>query len=272
MSDIIQFADGTPGGIIEKDDAWYFADRQYCTNSMLSELEKSPLHLKKYLDGIKDEQSQAYAWGSAFHCIVLEPDEFISRFYVLEDSGIIEKIGGKVPRNTKAYKEWKTSELEMAGNRTLISGEEYDIMHYLRDKIYSIAQIKEMLNACAKEKIMADEYDGIKRKCKADAISYGNFLIDLKTTSDPVSKFSKSFRNYNYDRQMAYYKDICGVNAVYVLAIEKSSPNTVGWFEVTEDSLETGRTKYDMLLQRYKNDFLNGGITNFDSYYLQSYL
>lgn len=271
--EIIEFKDGTPGSIIEKDDAWYFADRRYATNSMMSELDKSPLHLKKYLDGVKEPQTQAYAFGSAFHCVVLEPDEFIDRFYVMDDRLICEKIGGKVPRNTTKYREWKESELEMVNGRAILTVEEYDVMHYLRDKIMKIGQIKEMLNACAKEKILVDNYDGIDRKCKADAISYGNFLIDLKTTSDPVSKFRyKGFRNYDYDRQMAYYKDICKVNNVYVLAVEKSSPNTVGWFEVTEDTIDAGRTKYERLLEKYKNDFLNGGIKDFDQYYLNSYV
>jgi len=145
-------------------------------------------------------------------------------------------------------------------------------MRYLRDKIFNISEIKEMLNACAKEKILIDEYDGTQRKCKADAISYGNFLIDLKTTSDPVSMFGKSFRNYNYDRQMAWYKDICKVNNVYMIAVEKSSPNNVAWFEVTEESIDRGREKYMFLLEQYQIQFQRGGIKDFNQYYLRSFI
>jgi len=272
MAEIIKFADGTPGSIINENDDWYYADRERMNNTGLSEVKKGPLHYKRFLEGKPLEDTESYAWGRAFHCIVLEPDEFIKRFFIMQEEDILAQIGGKMPRGTKAYKEWKAEQLDEAGDKTILSQESYDVMRYLRDRVNALPELTNLLNACAKEKIMVDDINGVPCKMKADAISYGNFLIDLKTTSGLITDFEYSFNKYEYDRQMAFYSDIAQVTNVYIIAVEKSSPNGIGFFEVRPETLQRGRDKYNWLLDQYKKDFLQGGIQNFDTYCHKAYL
>ena len=59
-----------------------------------------------YLNGELKTSSKAFDIGSAFHCMVLEPEEFSNRYFVVNDEEICDEIGGKKPRMTKKYKEW----------------------------------------------------------------------------------------------------------------------------------------------------------------------
>ena len=272
MAEIIKFADGTPGSIINENDDWYYADRTLMNNTGLSEVKKGPLHYKKFLEGVPSQDTEAFAWGRAFHCIILEPNEFTDRFFILEEEDMLAQIGGAKPRATKAYKEWKAEQLDEAGSRDILNKDSYDVMRYLRDKVEALPQLRELLNSCAKEKIMAATINDVPCKMKADAVNYGNFLIDLKTTSGLVTDFEYSFNKYEYDRQMAFYADIAQVSNVYIIAVEKSSPNGIGYFEIRPETLQRGRDKYNYLLDKYNNDFLKGGIQDFDTYYHRAFL
>ena len=59
--------------------------------------------------------------------MLFEPDNAHEIYYTLDDSDIIKEIGGKSPRNTKKYREWKAETLETTENadKMLVSTEEW---------------------------------------------------------------------------------------------------------------------------------------------------
>ena len=71
---------------------------------------------------------------------------------------------------------------------------------------------------------------------------------------------------------MAFYSDIAQVTNVYIIAVEKSSPNGIGFYELRPETLQRGRDKYNWLLDQYKKDFLQGGIQDFDTYCHKAFL
>src|ERR1700722_5883559 len=52
----------------------------------------------------KKEPTKAMIYGSMVHCLVLEPRDFLNRYYPLDDEMICMEIGGAKPRATKKYK------------------------------------------------------------------------------------------------------------------------------------------------------------------------
>ena len=60
-----------------------------------------------YIKGLLKKDSPALSFGSLYDCLLLEPEKASDQFIVVDDEEICAKIGGKSPRATKKYKEWK---------------------------------------------------------------------------------------------------------------------------------------------------------------------
>jgi hypothetical protein len=73
----------------------------------------------------KKEPTKAMIFGSMMHCLVLEPGDFLNRYYPLDDEMICAEIGGAKPRATKKYKEWKALQQEIANGKTIVSPQDY---------------------------------------------------------------------------------------------------------------------------------------------------
>ena len=66
----------------ELSNAQYHADREYVSKTWLDKINRSPAHLKAYLDGFSSFQSPAMALGSLVHEAVLEPELFESKYCI----------------------------------------------------------------------------------------------------------------------------------------------------------------------------------------------
>ena len=81
-------ADEKVGNIIEKDDDWYYNDKKYLTNSSMGELIKGgPQTLQAYYETEKKD-TDAFIFGRAIHCYLLEPDMFSARYYSFDDTDL----------------------------------------------------------------------------------------------------------------------------------------------------------------------------------------
>lgn len=74
----------------------------------------------------KKEPTKAMIYGSMVHCLVLEPDDFLNRYFPLDDEAICAQIGGAKPRATKKYKEWKALQQDIANGKTIVSPQDYN--------------------------------------------------------------------------------------------------------------------------------------------------
>jgi hypothetical protein len=241
------------------DDAKYFADREYVTNSMCNAVETSPLHLQHYLNTPQDEKEHNN-FGKAFHCIILEPTEFEKRYFVLDDTAICNQIGGAKPRGTNRYKEWKQDYILLNDGKAELSFEDYNDALEMRDRIQRIPEITNLLGMCKKEVILKDEYMGTKRKGKIDAIRFGDFVLDAKSTKDPVKEFKKKFFNYRYHKQGAYYGTLAKTRNVLFLAVEKKAPYSIELVKMTEESFDTGVQQFERDLEVYNRYFTAGRV------------
>lgn len=246
---------------LDKDDDWYYNDQDYITNTMLGKLENGPQTLKAYLNReISEKEKAHHIYGKAFHCSILEPDEFDKRFFALDDSKIIKKLlseGSKKPRATNKYKDWHQEQLSIVGDRSIISVEDYNDMMRMQDAIFDRSQCRDMLSNTKKEVAYKGNIEGINVKCKADVLRPGLFALDLKGIKEAPtpSMVTKLLYSYKWVRQSAFYLDILKVDSFWFLTIEKTYPYTIGLYEVSKERLEQGRDMYMDLLKQYNFHF-----------------
>lgn len=247
--------------MLDKDDEWYFADTSYITNSHLKILkEGGPERLKAFYDGkLPSKKSDAYNFGSAFHCMILEPEKFDERFYVMDDTKICAEIGGAVPRNTTKYKEWKAAELLKLKGRYVLKLEEFKTCMKMAEKVNSIPEVVEFFQNGISEKIYTNTWNGIPIKIKVDHHNPGNFFLDVKSTRFPATleQYKSEFKKMSVARQVALYAKVLGLKSVWILAVEKTFPYSVGLFEVSEETLALGWQEAKKYLTMYKENFID---------------
>ena len=248
--------------LFSKSDAEYYGDKNFITNSQLGKLAKSPKALEHYRQYGQPE-TNALIFGRAMHMAIFEPDKFLKEVIVYE---------GKTRRG-KAWEEFKESNKD----NTIISASEGETIKRMRDKLYSLPKIKELVTDGDAEVVNCwqDEDTGVYCKGKSDMIKEMNglkVLVDLKTCQEHNEDyFRKSCVKYGYDRQSAFYTDGFKAEEFWFEAIEKPGPFDIGLYMCSPEFIEYGRMKYKKLLEQYNDYFIRqeGDINN---YYIESIL
>ena len=211
-------------------------------------LNRSPEHYKHY----KIEESDALIFGSAFHCLVLEPDLFDKKF----------AINPFPDMRTKAAKEWKQEQNELGAR--ILSEKDYLKMLTMCEKIRAHDIGKALLDPTqGKAELSAYWIDNNKKLWRHDTPTFRlcrartdflntahGVLIDLKTSNDAgYSDFSRQIANYRYHVQDAFYTDgfrQCGidVNTFIFVVIEKAPPYGIGIYELSAEDRQWGREMY----------------------------
>ena len=230
------------------DDNYYYGDKEYITNSMLSKLNQSPMHLQKYLDGEKDS-SPALSFGSAFHTFILEPEK-VDTIVVFE---------GK----TRRGKAWDEFCIDNA-DKTIITSKEWETITNMSKVILNNEEAIDFIAHSHKEvvNIWDDTTRGIKCKGKVDctftASDNRKILVDIKTTKDSsIDSFRRTSWKYGYDRQAAFYMNGFDADEFWFIVIEKESPHRVGIYKASEPFLNEGRNKINTLMDLYHKYFVS---------------
>lgn len=248
-------------------DQWYFSDSRYLTCSHLKLLKNNgPTYLLEYLKGnIKSKESDAFKIGSAFHMRVLEPHLFDKTYIVFDDTEICKEIGGKMPRATNKYKEHYAQFLDVNNGLIILSIDEFEQIDSMAKSVLNHLQSKELVKSCTYfESVFTNTIQGIEFKSKVDGLSANNYFIDLKSISvSPTSdNVRHEFYKRDYDMQAAIYADVTGINNPWYIFVEKTYPYTIGIYEISQETLESGRKKYLQYLDLYKATVKNA---NFES-------
>ena len=225
-------------GINKCDNESYHKDRKFKSSSTLKLFLKDPReYYKRYV--LKEEREEmyksAYDFGSYMHSLILEPHKTVLEFAVFE---------GATSRG-KAYEEFKNAN----EGKTIITASQaqqaLDLLHLYNEHVDTTGLIQ---NGVA-EHTLCVELDGMPIKVRADYIKEG-MIIDVKTTSDPVDKFSaaKTIIRFDYDLSAALYvdafKEYTGQDHDFVFAFLNKQNGDVGILKASEDLLNNGRKKY----------------------------
>lgn len=205
--------------------------RQYpaISNSDLTEFRDFIFGIKRF------KPVNAFAFGSAFHEILLEP----KAPHIFPDS--VDK----------------------------------DLVYHLSNKVRENKFCKWALQFSRKEQgfLFDDAQTNLPCKAKIDMVLSQNLIVDFKTTSQrSEAAFLKSCLEYEYDRQAAFYLDAAtnhnhfgsqrksNMKFIFV-GVQKKAPYDLYIFDTSKDAafIEQGRKKYKALLRRWKE---MGGVPN----------
>ena len=162
---------------------------------------------------------QAFAEGSAFHQLVLEP-----RCGRPIDSTIDQE---RLAQMVKAVKDTRFGRWALQWGRK-------EQPHLFRDAT-----------------------TGLLCKCQTDLTLRHGLIVDIKTTRARTNaQFLRCCTQYQYDRQAAFYLDGLGARRFVLLGVQKTPPFQVFYVEPTADAegrafIQQGRERYQRLLRLF---------------------
>lgn len=209
--------------------------------SLLHKIARSPMHARAYLDGDREAQTPAMAFGEALHTAVLEPARFRSQYAAFQGD-----------RRTKAGKD-AYEQLQRVG-ATIISQTDHDAVTSMTESILMHPVAGPMLtDGVAEASVFYDHDLGVECKCRPDYwVRERGLVVDLKTTEDAsAAGFARSVVNYRYHVQAAHYIAGTGASRFVFVAVEKKPPYAVAVFELDPDALKVGRALRERAIETY---------------------
>lgn len=208
------------------------------------------------------EPSDAMVLGDVLHTIVLQPEMFDVKFFLLNDSEVCANIGGLKPRATKEYKQWKEIELTKNTGKVLVDNETYQSAFSMRNSLFENHVSQRYLN-----KIIAKEHEVnwtfMDRQFKG-FIDGGNFaqdstiIIDLKkVVSAHPKKVERVIVDEMYYLQLAMYRmaikqshDIdLELSKCYIISVDANCHVSVN--KIHADLLKYGEEKLVHLIKKF---------------------
>lgn len=238
-------------GIFKMKDKDYFASDGE-SNSSLNNMSKSEAHYKYALTHPMEE-TPAMAFGSLFHCQVLETAEVEDRYAV---APICDK-------RTKAGKAIMAEWLPSAEGKIVVSESDMVQVREMHQSLILHPVARDLIERSGENEqaIFSEDRDtGILKKGKLDRICKNtNILVDLKSSGDASPQgFQKSVFSYGYHCQSAYYTDLAteqglDIEKMLFVVVEKTAPYNVAVYELCPHSLEIGRRTYKENLYKLAN-------------------
>lgn len=224
--------------------------------SSLNYLDQSPAHMRWNTRYFKEFKSMDF--GKKLHMYLLERDRFDSTYIIEPDFGNLR---------LKAIRENRDKWHEENKHLETIDPKDLEKINKIGEAIGNSLNAKMFIEEAIKNGLMeiscffkASDSDLI-RKGRVDILcpEFGA-IIDLKTTKNAsFEEFSKSYFNFRYYRQAAYYMDLVndinpflGINKYIIIAVENEPPFGISCYELQDQDIEIGREEYMEHLETYK--------------------
>ncbi|EON5596596.1 exodeoxyribonuclease VIII [Escherichia coli] len=173
------------------------------SKSQLDDIADTPaLYLWRKNAPVDNTKTKTLDLGTAFHCRVLEPEEFSNRFIVAPEFN----------RRTNAGKEEEKAFLmECASTgKTVITAEEGLKIELMYQSVMALPLGQWLVESAghAESSIYwEDPKTGILCRCRPDKIiPEFHWIMDVKTTAD-IQRFKTAYYDYRYHVQDAFYSD-----------------------------------------------------------------
>ena len=222
------------------DDKDYFS-LQRLSASGAKTLLKSPARYKYELDQPPAKGAEL-RFGSLFHTLTLEPDQFDARYIVAPD----------VDRRTKEGKDAYARFQFNAGSREIVTAEDYERASRMAD---AARQSAGHLLVGQVEQPVLWERDGVPLKAKMDVV--GEHIVDLKSTSaDDEDSLVRAAWTYGYHISAAAYQEAAEVLTgrkleKHFVFVTKTEPHEVVVLKAGDEFLARGRAKWDAAIRLY---------------------
>lgn len=228
------------------DDEFYYGylGKSALSSSSCKALNTSPKLYKAIANGATLD-TPALSIGKFIHTAILEPEEVVNRFVIIDVT----------TKTTKAYKEAKEN---LEKGKTLLTAKEYDDSMRVVDAVLCSEAVKPLLEGSSFEKPEIGTVSGLPFRAKADILKEGEAVLDLKTTSD-LSGFKYSAHKYGYPAQVYIYCALFNVpfNEFKFIVVDKGSRD-IGIFSVSESFYLEGKRLVEEAVATYTTFFING--------------
>ncbi|MDS1715681.1 exodeoxyribonuclease VIII [Escherichia coli] len=173
------------------------------SKSQLDDIADTPaLYLWRKNAPVDTTKTKTLDLGTAFHCRVLEPEEFSNRFIVAPEFN----------RRTNAGKEEEKAFLAECAStgKTVITAEEgrkIELMYQSAMALPLGQWLVESAGHAESSIYWEDPETGILCRCRPDKIiPEFHWIVDVKTTAD-IQRFKTAYYEYRYHVQDAFYSD-----------------------------------------------------------------
>ena len=212
-----------------------------------------------YMQGKLRKESEALTFGSAYDCLLFTPHEFDKTFHVMDDIEVLQEIGGKNPRVTTKYKQWKAEQQKLGEGKTLLTIEDYQ-------------QCIDMITRLDDSKVLNIYLDGDyqveflqKLDIGGEVIPFRGFLDCLgdgfiadSKSSRSIKGFRKDVMFFGYDIQAYLYTQAFGIKDFYWVVQEKAYPYLPAVYKASEETLDFGKRKVARALNIIKEHYEMG--------------
>ena len=156
----------------------YHADTAAVSSSRLKPMLVSPAHFAAAGAG---KETKAKSFGSALHCLLLEPEVFDNSFMVLRPS--------KIKKSTKAGQALAELVEQAAGGREIVSESDFMEMQAMVASAKRHGAIRQMLEWGQAETTLVwhDDETGILLKVRPDWLQLGHCIWDVKSAATAAS-------------------------------------------------------------------------------------
>lgn len=248
--------------------------------STLVEGLQSMRRLRAKLDGkLPDADSDAKRFGRAVHCRLLEPDRYPTAFPQVAKCVATTKPAkkGDEPKPCKNYGsvirtdgEWLCG-VHAQGDeyrpKDFITPEESERVEEIRKNAFDHREIRQIRRFFGSEVSIVFDLCGVRCKARLDKLieAGGGFIIDVKTTSKPLTEsgWSKQIADLNYHFKAAFYleavKALKGVEPEFWwVVVEVSPPFDVAAIRMSDFDRSAGRWDVMQVLTQYRQCLESG--------------
>lgn len=197
-----------------------------------------------YMQGKLKKDSPALAFGSAYDCLLFTPELFDEQFHVFDDREIVKDIGGRQPRSTKVYKDWKKEQEGLGEGKTAVPFDDYQ-------------QCIDMITRLDESGVQNIYLDGDYQvefnheiELFGDVVPFRGFLdclgdgyISDSKSSRSVKGFKRDVVTFGYDIQAFLYTHVFGIKDFYWVVQEKAYPYLPAVYKASEETLDFGKRK-----------------------------
>ncbi|EGO0887848.1 exodeoxyribonuclease VIII [Salmonella enterica] len=173
------------------------------SKSQLDDIADTPaIYLWRKNAPVDTEKTKSLDTGTAFHCRVLEPEEFSKRFIIAPEFN----------RRTSAGKEEEKTFLEECARTgiTVLTAEEGRKIELMYQSVMALPLgqwLVESAGYAESSVYWEDPETGILCRCRPDKIiPEFHWIMDVKTTAD-IQRFRTAYYDYRYHVQDAFYSD-----------------------------------------------------------------
>jgi len=221
--------------------------------SALSAFSESPKEFIKYKQRVR-VTTDAMVFGSVAHCLVLEPQEFYKRYFVLDDDAKKQEIGGGNPAATNAFKGWMKEQLEAAAKtgKEVIKNSTYRAASAMANDVINNPAAARVLHICHEREVSLEwEYQNYKFRGFKDG-SGPSATFDLKTVADAnPRKVERDVWGMGYYIQAAMYNTGDGIpdKDYYIIAADQKGGVSV--HQLKRELIRRGQREYKYLVSKF---------------------